>query len=202
MVEANVEEPDSRDLRRWLCLGGERHKREAKNENDREPDQSHTAPRWRTDPGQSSRTPRCAPGRRRTSTSSRRRSPTPVRQGLTGDEQSPHPRCRTIRVTRTCWPTSLHVGRFQESGILSPAAPMPVFPPLAPWIWPPYTPQRFVRRILPVTFMSGGCSSAPSNFTPKLWVDVSTPSKRRRKSMCHQSRRNSPSVTDCRPTDS
>src|SRR3989441_5196279 len=44
MVEANVEEPDSRDLRRWLCLGGERHKREAKNENDREPDQSHTAP--------------------------------------------------------------------------------------------------------------------------------------------------------------
>ncbi len=60
----------------------------------------------------------------------------------------------------------------------------------------------FERRILPVTFMSGGCSSAPSNFTPKLCVDVSTPSKPRRKSMCHQSRRNSPSVTLCRPTDS
>src|SRR6266446_6435750 len=50
----------------------------------------------------------------------------------------------------------------------------------------------FVRRILPVTFMSGGCSSAPSNLTPKLWVDVSTPSKPRRKSMCHQSRRELP----------
>ena len=59
-----------------------------------------------------------------------------------------------------------------------------------------------VRRIFPVTFMSGGCSSAPSNFTPKLCVDVSTPSKPRRKSMCHQSRRNSPSVMDERPTDS
>ena len=52
------------------------------------------------------------------------------------------------------------------------------------------------RRIFPVTFMRGGCSSAPSNFTPKLWVEVSTPSKPRRKSMCHQSRRNSPSVMD------
>ena len=59
-----------------------------------------------------------------------------------------------------------------------------------------------VRRIFPVTIMSGGCSSAPSNFTPKLCVDVSTPSKPRRKSMCHQSRRNSPSVIDERPTDS
>src|SRR5258705_4598029 len=59
-----------------------------------------------------------------------------------------------------------------------------------------------VRRIFPVTFMSGGCSSAPANFTPKLWVEVSTPSKPRRKSMCHQSRRNSPSVIDCRPTAS
>ena len=39
MVEANVEEPDSRDLRRRLRLCGERRKSEADSENDREPDQ-------------------------------------------------------------------------------------------------------------------------------------------------------------------
>src|SRR5438445_2794170 len=41
VVEANVEEPDSRDLRRRLRLCGERRKSEAKSENDREPDQPH-----------------------------------------------------------------------------------------------------------------------------------------------------------------
>jgi len=39
VVEANVEEPDSRDLRRRLRLCGERRKSEADSENDREPDQ-------------------------------------------------------------------------------------------------------------------------------------------------------------------
>jgi hypothetical protein len=39
VVEANVEEPDSRDLRRRLCVGDERPKSEAETEN--EPDQPH-----------------------------------------------------------------------------------------------------------------------------------------------------------------
>jgi len=39
VVEANVEEPDSRDLCRRLGLSGERRKNETDSENDREPDQ-------------------------------------------------------------------------------------------------------------------------------------------------------------------
>src|SRR2546422_6363529 len=55
-----VEESDHRH-RRLLRLGGERRKSEAESENDREPDQPHAA-------GESSRAPRRAPARRRTST--------------------------------------------------------------------------------------------------------------------------------------
>jgi hypothetical protein len=44
VVEANVEEPDSRDLRLLLPLGGERRKSES--ENDREPDPSHEHLGW------------------------------------------------------------------------------------------------------------------------------------------------------------
>jgi hypothetical protein len=38
VVEANVEEPDSRDLQRLLRFGGEWRKKDANSENDREPD--------------------------------------------------------------------------------------------------------------------------------------------------------------------
>src|SRR5256885_16526665 len=57
------------------------------------------------------------------------------------------------------------------------------------------------RRTLPVSFKSGGCSSVPWNVANRLTVR-STPSKPWMKSMCHHSRRNSPSVTACRPTSS
>src|SRR6266513_2868321 len=57
------------------------------------------------------------------------------------------------------------------------------------------------RRIFPVTLKSGGCSPVPWNVANLLTVR-STPSKPWMKSMCHQSRRNSPSVTDWMPTDS
>src|SRR5256884_8588639 len=59
----------------------------------------------------------------------------------------------------------------------------------------------FERRIPPVSLKSGGCSSVPWNVANLLTVR-STPSKPWMKSMCHQSRRNSPSVTACRPTSS
>src|SRR5207247_2421091 len=59
----------------------------------------------------------------------------------------------------------------------------------------------FERRTLPVSLKSGGCSSVPWKVCCLLTVR-STPSKPWMKSMCHQSRRNSPSVTDWMPTDS
>jgi len=40
---ARKENADSGDARRLLRLGGERHKKQAERENDREPDQSHAA---------------------------------------------------------------------------------------------------------------------------------------------------------------
>jgi hypothetical protein len=60
-----------------------------------------------------------------------------------------------------------------------------------------------VRRIRLCTFINGGCSSAFLKCTPKVapWI-VCTPSKPRRKSMCHQSRRYSPSVMLWSPTAS
>src|SRR6266446_10514977 len=62
----------------------------------------------------------------------------------------------------------------------------------------------FERRIFPFTIMKGGCSSVFLNFaSPYASPDESvTPSKPERKSMCHQSRRNSPSVTAWMPADS
>src|ERR1700682_5628552 len=61
-----------------------------------------------------------------------------------------------------------------------------------------------VRRILPEMIMYGGCSSVFLNLASFAYCGAarSTPSKPCRKSMCHQSRRNSPSVIDCRPTSS
>src|SRR5688572_26840055 len=57
------------------------------------------------------------------------------------------------------------------------------------------------RRILPVTLKSGGCSSVRAKVAKRFTVR-STPSKPWMKSMCHQSRRNSPSVIEGRPIDS
>src|SRR5688572_8861492 len=57
------------------------------------------------------------------------------------------------------------------------------------------------RLILPVTLKSGGCSSVPWKVAKRLTVRP-MPSKPWMKSMCHQSRRNSPSVIACRPIDS
>jgi hypothetical protein len=60
-------------------------------------------------------------------------------------------------------------------------------------------PEQATR---PVTVAIGGCSwPAILNFGPSLSCSV-TPSSRARKSRCHQSRRNSPSVMPCRPIDS
>src|SRR3954464_5201815 len=59
----------------------------------------------------------------------------------------------------------------------------------------------FVRRTLPESLNIGGCSSLAWKVCCLLTVR-STPSKPWMKSMCHQSRRNSPSVIACRPSDS
>jgi hypothetical protein len=59
----------------------------------------------------------------------------------------------------------------------------------------------FEQSTLPVTEGIGGCSSVPPNFGPGLTTAV-TPSSCSMKSMCHQSRRISPSVTACSPIDS
>src|SRR6185295_13086257 len=62
-----------------------------------------------------------------------------------------------------------------------------------------------VRRSLRLTNIVGGVASTPLNCTP--WYESparcsSMPSKPAMKSMCHQSRRNSPSVIDGRPRSS
>jgi hypothetical protein len=56
----------------------------------------------------------------------------------------------------------------------------------------------FAYRNLPVTVGIGGCSSVPPNLGPGF-VRAATPSICVRKSRCHQSRRNSPSVMLSRP---
>src|SRR5688500_1656321 len=59
----------------------------------------------------------------------------------------------------------------------------------------------FVRRTFAESLNIGGCSSLAWKVCVLLTVR-STPSKPWMKSMCHQSRRNSPSVTDGMPTSS
>src|SRR5688500_17916908 len=71
--------------------------------------------------------------------------------------------------------------------------------------WKCGTMLGLVRRSLRLTNMVGGVASTPLNCTP--WYESpsrcsSMPSKPAMKSMCHQSRRNSPSVTEGRPRSS
>ena len=49
---------------------------------------------------------------------------------------------------------------------------------------------------------ASGAGAAPWNAMPLCPSTTSTPSSRSKKSKCHQPRRNSPSVTACRPTSS
>jgi hypothetical protein len=59
----------------------------------------------------------------------------------------------------------------------------------------------FEHLTLPTTVAIGGWSAGPPNFSPGF-ASIATPSSCVRKSRCHQSRRNSPSVTDRRPSAS
>src|SRR5713101_1125212 len=89
------EKADLPNLSSLLGLGGERRGQKADGENDREPDQPHRAPRWRTTAGESSRTPRHAPAGLRTSTSSRRgrlRRRRPARRNGGAPGRRPGPR--------------------------------------------------------------------------------------------------------------